>query len=65
MGAFLFQLNCEDFVKMIDENIKKIDDIKYNYIEEEIAEKPVDVSVNIENDIEDLAKDIFDTFEVE
>lgn len=43
----------------------KENNIKYNYIEEEIAEKPVDVSVNIENDIEDLAKDIFDTFEVE
>lgn len=43
----------------------KENNIKYNYIEEEIAEKPVDFSVNIENDIEDLAKDIFDTFEVE
>lgn len=43
----------------------KENNIKYNYIEEEIAEKGTEVLDSKETDIEDLAKDIFDTFEVE
>ena len=43
----------------------KENNIKYNYIEEEIVESDDEQPVDLGNNIEDLAKDIFDTFEVE
>ena len=45
----------------------KENNIKYNYIEEELVEEPVEEVVDNtkDSDIEDLASDIFGTFEVE
>ena len=55
----LWQKESATYLKNKDNNIK------YNYIEEEIVESDNEQPVDLGNNIEDLAKDIFDTYEVE